>query len=172
MALISYGSVQGYRTKTRGGEKSGPPTGEAVPLHDHWAAIFATAAPGELAALVEAAEAEVEAWVRRPLAPDTVESLEELCARIVGDGWAIDADECARAMRCTSTLVRRARLAAGRHPETGYRLPPEDRNRLAWACSLDAVGLSLRQIETLTGIAKSTLHDHLSRPRRATGAGG
>ena len=106
------------------------------------------------------------------LANGTTETLEELCARIVQDGWAIPTDECARAMRCTPTLVRRARLAAERHPETGYSLPPRQQDPMEWALKLDAVGLSVRQIATLTGLPKSTIHDRLSGPRRRAFTGG
>jgi lambda repressor-like predicted transcriptional regulator len=173
MALVSYGAVAGYRTKTSGGDRPGPPLGEAKPMHDVWAERFQSAqSHDELSVLVEAAQAELDAWIRRPFAPDTTDTLEDLCARIVGDGWGVSADECARAMRCTPTLVRRARLAAGRHPDSGYTLPERDRDTLLWARALDRVGLSLRQIEALTGVPKSTLHDHLSRPRRAGRSGG
>ena len=168
MALVSYGAVQAYRTRTSGGTSDARPLGEARPMHDRWAIIFANArTEDELAALLEAGQAELDGWIRRPFAPDTTETLEDLCARIVGDGWGVSADECSRAMRCTPTLVRRARLAALRHPETGYSLPSKSRHPMTWAHKLDAAGLTLRQIEALTGVPKSTLHDRLGRPRRA-----
>lgn len=168
MALISYGAVTSYQTRTSHGRADGGrPFGEARPLHDYWAAVFEATAPEDMFAAVEAATVELENWIRRPFAPVASETLEELCARIVGDGWGVSADDCARAMRCTPTLVRRARLGALRHPETGYRLPERQRDPMAWAIQLDRVGLSLRQIEAATGVPKSTLHDYLSRPRRA-----
>jgi hypothetical protein len=173
MALISYGAVQSYRTRTQGGEGDGKPSGEAMPLHDTWALIFDGARDEDhMAELVVAARAELDGWIRRPMAPGTTETLEELSGRIVADGWGISADECSRAMRCTTTLVRRARLGAGRHPENGYSLPSRSRNPMTWAFKLDAAGLSLRQIEALTGVPKSTLHDRLSRPGRTPRSGG
>jgi len=135
-------------------------------MHHRWGPILARAYGEQLSDLLGEAQAELDAWIRRPLAPDTAETLEDLYARIVEDGWGVTASECARAMRCTPTLVRRARLAAGRHPENGYHLPGAGTDVYVWACSLDAAGLTVRQIALVTGLPKSTLHDHLSGPRR------
>lgn len=166
MELVSYGTVQRFGSGRGSGHDGGNcPPGESTPLHEEWAAILDGAPPDTEVrqALLAEAEAELEAYVRRQLAPDTVETLDELCDRVVADGWGITADECSRAMRCTPTLVRRARLDAGRHPETGYHLPARSPDALTWARALDGVGLSVRQIEELTGIPKSTLHDRLRR---------
>lgn len=173
MALIGYGDTQ--RLGGRAGEsgRTGPP-GEANPMHERWATLFAAAAtPEALAAMVEEAQAELSAWVRKPLAPDVSETWEELAERIVTDGWGVSASECALAMRCTPTMVRRARLAEMRHPDSGYSLPVEA-DAMAWARRLDDAGLTLGQIQTLTGVAKSTLHDRLSgkTKRPATGRQG
>jgi len=172
MSLLSYGDTQ--RLGGRGGESGriGPP-GEARPMADRWARAFAGATPETLPGLIEEARAEFDAWIRRPLAPDTTETWEELAERIVTDAWGITADECAVAMRCTPSMVRRARLAEMRHPETGYSLPVE-RDVVAWARALDDAGLTLGQIETLTGVPKTTLHDRLTgkTKRPATGRQG
>lgn len=165
MALLSYGGVQRHGGRRGESGSIGPP-GESSPLHHKWAVVFVQAADPDMARrLTEEAQAELESWVRRPLAPDTTETWEELAARIVGDGWGIEADECARAMRCTPTMVRRARLAEMRHPDTGYHLPHAP-DPLSWAIQLDRLGLTLRQIEAITGVAKSTLHGHLTRLAR------
>lgn len=166
MALVSYGGTMRFGDR-RGGESDriGPP-GESSPMVDQWARVFDAAKTREaLRDWVEAAKAEIDAYMRRPLAPDTVESLEELCERIVRDGWGVTAEECALAMRCTPTLARRARLASLRHPETGYPLPEREPDAHAWARKLDRAGLSVRQIEVLTGIPKSSVHDRLTRLR-------
>lgn len=172
MALISYGATQALGRSGKAAERQLYPPGEAAPMHDRWSRILQSASEAELPALMEEANAELQSWIRRPLVSNAAETLEELCARIVQDGWAIGAEECARAMRCTPTLVRRARLAAERHPETGYSLPPRQQDPMTWAFKLDAVGLSVRQIATLTGLPKSTIHDRLSGPRRRAIAGG
>lgn len=167
MSLVSYGAVQNFGPHSRSAVGSLLPPGEDRPMHERWRIKLARAASlEEFRNLVAEAEAELEAWLRRPLAPDTVETLEELCARIVEDGWGITAEECSLSMLCTPTLVRRARLSAGRHPDTGYHLPPPSKDARAWAQMLDGVGLSVRQIAALTGLPKSTLHDHLSGRRR------
>jgi DNA-binding IclR family transcriptional regulator len=159
MALLSNGKVAALE-RSRGGESERVgPSGNAHPLYERWAERIASAPDAETArALLEAAEAELGAQLRRPLAPDTTETLDELMARIVQDGWGITAEECAVAMRCTPTLVRRARLEARRHPDTGYALPEFEGDVWKWARRLDQVGLSVRQIEALTALPKSTLH--------------
>lgn len=165
MELLSYGSVSRMGGR-RGAESPGSPQGEAHPLHEEWRERFAKAPDAEAARdLLELAEAELDAALRRRLVPEATETLDELCARIVSDGWGISSDECARAMRCTPTLVRRARLDADRHPETGGSLPERTGDPLAWSLALDAAGLSLRQIEALTGVPKSSLHRALSSAR-------
>jgi hypothetical protein len=174
MSLVSYGSVQslGAHSRSAAGQEVMPP-GEPEPMHDRWSMVFEREHdPDRLRDLIGEGQSELDAWLRRPLAPDTTETLEELCARIVTDGWGVTADDCSRAMRCTPTLVRRARLAANRHPESGYHLPVRTVDPWRWAYQLDAVGLSVRQISALTGVPKSTLHERLSGPRRQAGAGG
>jgi hypothetical protein len=159
MALVSYGSVAALERR-RGGdaERIGPP-GESSPMHEVWAdALHATRTAGEAQAVLDQARAEFNGYMRRQLAPDTTETWEELASRIVSDGWGVTAEECSRAMRCTPSLVRRARLAEMRHPESGYPLPARARDPMAWARKLEREGLSLRQIEAITGVPKSTLH--------------
>lgn len=141
-------------------------------MHYVWGVIFEATPEDRAVAVLEEAQAEFDAYVRRPLAPDTTETWEELASRIVSDGWGIIAMDCAVAMRCTVSMVRRARLAQLRHPDTGYALPDElARDPLSWAMQLDGVGLTLREVESITGVPKSTLHDRLGRrsngrPRR------
>lgn len=157
MELLSYGTVQRMGSR-RGAETNGRPPGEDHPMHEIWARLLRETRDAKSARTVlqRACDA-LDAALRRRLVPDTVETLDELCARIVSDGWGIGADECAIAMRCTPTLVRRARLDAGRHPETGADLPPARADRMTWARELDDAGLSLRQIERLTGVSKDTV---------------
>lgn len=155
MALLSYGSVQVMGARVNGGDDARPPSGELHPMAEKWAARIE--ADPRLETL-DAMRAELGAWLRRPLAPQSAETLEELCARIVADGWGITADECAMAMRCTPTMVRRARLAEMRNPETGRALPDRGAGGIVWAHALYTAGLSLRQVEAITGVSKSTLH--------------
>jgi hypothetical protein len=168
MALLSYGSVQAYGRRRGAGAVGGdPPTGEAHPMHERWSALLAAAETAEQArATLERARSEYGAHVRRQLVPTTTETWDELAERIVADGWGVSARDCATAMRCSITLVRRARLAAYRHPESGYGLPAPRRDVLAWARDLDDAGLSVRQIEALTGMAMATVW---RRVRRVSG---
>jgi hypothetical protein len=158
MAILSNGTVT--KLGGRGGGESsriGPP-GDSRPMVDKWAALFAGATtPEALAELTEAAQHDYDTTIRRPLAPDTTETWEELAARIVRDGWGVTADECARAMRCTPSMVRRARLSEMRHPDTGHALPT-GMGAVEWARALDDAGLSVREIALVTGVAKSNVH--------------
>lgn len=159
MAMLSNGTVAKLE-RSRGGESEHVgPSGESRPLHERWAALIASASDAGMAReRLEAARAELHAQLRRPLAPDTTETLEELCSRIVDDGWGITAREAAMAMRCTPTLVRQARLLARRHPETGYGLPDTIGDPWSDARRLDAAGLSVRHIEVLTGLPRRSLY--------------
>jgi hypothetical protein len=174
MELVSYGTVAQFGPRARSANRQLRPPGSSTPMADYWRPVLeAERDPVRLRDLRAEAQADLDSWLRRPLAPDTTETLEELCARIVRDGWGVTADDCSRAMRCTTSLVRRARLSAMRHPETGHHLPVRTADPWRWAHHLDAVGLSVRQIAALTGVPKSTLHRaFLSGPRRRARAGG
>jgi hypothetical protein len=161
MSLISYGATAPMGIRRGESGRIFPP-GERRPLAEVWAALIDAAPAGRARSVViEQAHGALMAHIRRSFVATVVESYEDLAERIVTDGWGLDAEECARAMLATPTLVRRARLDAHRHPETGYPLPDELPDRMAWARALYAEGLSLRQIEALTGLPKSTLHDRL-----------
>lgn len=163
MALVSYGGVARFGGRRGESEHVGP-SGESLPMHEDWAAIFdAVGGEDARAALLEEARAEYESWVRRPLAPTTTETMEEIRARIVAGGWGESAELCAISMCCTTSTVREARLEALRHPDTGYGLPERKGDLFEWAAALEHVGLSVRQIAQITGVAKSTLYDRLSR---------
>jgi len=167
MALLSHGSVAalGYRRASGFGDRA--PSGDANPMVDRVISLLRAAETAEQAqAVLNQARAEYAAHVRRQLAPSTVETWDELAERVVADGWGLSVRECSVAMCCSVTLVRRARLGARRHPETGYALPEPRPDPLAWARELDAVGLSVRQIEALTGIPSTTV---FRRVRRAAG---
>jgi DNA-binding IclR family transcriptional regulator len=161
MALISHGATMPLGIR-RGDSGRIMPPGERRPMHEVWGErIDAAPSAGARAVVVEQAHGALMAYIRRQFVVTTAESYDELAERIVTDGWGLDADECARAMRCTPTLIKRARLDARRHPDTGYALPDETPDRMAWARALRADGLSLRDVQTLTGLPKSTLHDRL-----------
>lgn len=162
MELLSYGTVSRLDGR-RSAESPGAPNGDARPMHDLWRRLFAETRDAEEARIVlERANEALDAALRRRFVAQATETLADLCARIVADGWGISANDCAVAMRCTPTLVRRARLDGGRHPETGGHLPEARTDPLTWARELDHAGLSLRQIEALTGVPKSSLHRVLS----------
>jgi hypothetical protein len=98
--------------------------------------------------------AELEAWRRRPDPPPPGETLDDLKRRVLEEGAGWTPHEVALAMRVTPTFVRNVRTEAERDPQTGK---PDD--RLAKGLKLLAEGLSLRQVERITGVPKSTLHD-------------
>jgi len=134
-----------------------PPGGDHGPA-DYWRQRFATAAPGQLPGLVRAALAELHD-IRRRRFPATSAPLDDLHDRIVDDGEGLPANEVALALRCTPTLVRRARLVDGRDPDHGRHVRADTP-----ADMLDA-GLSYRAVAAVTGIPRSTLAQHHARTR-------
>jgi hypothetical protein len=165
MELLSYGSVSRMGGR-RSAESPGAPSGEAHPLHERFARLFAEAVDAEaMRTVLQLAEAELDAARRRRFVIETAETLDDLCARIVADGWGIEAEECARAMRTSASIVRRARLDAGRHPDTGGALPEKRGDAITWARDLDAAGLSIRQIASVVGMPQTTLYRALIAAR-------
>src|SRR4051794_31699081 len=94
----------------------------------------------------------------RPHAELRAESLEDLGALVVDRGEGFDAQTVAISLRCTPTLVRRARLAAGLEPERGRPLEVNG-NGPALGLELVANGYSLRAAALISGTPRSTLHD-------------
>lgn len=147
--------------RTRGTPEHRRPTGEATPTWESLArALDAAETVEEVVRVGQRVRAEVVAATRRTMVRSTTESATELAERIVGDGAGWPADDVATAMRCNVSFVTRARLAAGRDPETG--LLPRDADPYELASELRAQGRSYRTIAALTGIPRSTLHDRLS----------
>jgi len=145
--------------RTRGTPEHRPPPGDSNPPEEALGQeLLRAETVGQVEAIGVRAHATLIAATRRRLVASTVETADELAARIVEDGEGWDADEVATAMRCTPTFVRRARLGHGRDPEDG-RQPSGD--PMAVACELRRRGRSLRAIAALTGVPRSTLHDRL-----------
>jgi hypothetical protein len=155
--------VSGTHTSSR------PPTGGVSPA-DHWRQRFEQAVDGELDMLVRLAREELDAIRRRPLANISTETFDDLAALIVERGEGFPAADVAIAMRCTATMVRRARLAAGRDAERGrlIQVPRHlhlNGNGVAWALELVSSGVSIRAAALVVGMPKSTLADHVRRAR-------
>ena len=147
---------------------SRPPTGDATPSVE-WLAVELEAAGEDVEAIRRVlgyARAELAVIVRRDLAPtlyaDTAADLAEL---IVERGESYSPLELSVALRCTPTMVRRARLAAGRDAERG-RPVQLNGNGKALGLELLAAGLSVRAASLISGTARSTLHDRARAARR------
>jgi hypothetical protein len=108
------------------------------------------------------ARAELQEARRRPLALIDCDTLADLEGRIVTEGAGMRPLEVAIACRCTTTMVRRARLSAGCDPERGGQLG--DATPREWAAQLRSAGFSLRQTAALTGVPRSTLSDQERQP--------
>lgn len=164
LQLLSHGATASLSPVAgRGGRDHLMPTGELRPPHERYVAMLAR--PGaDVASIMAEARAELDTWKRRPAMPRVeVESLDDLKARIVHcEGW--EARDVAIAMRCTESLVRVARVEAGRDADFGREpaqpLPVEPRAR---ALALVDLGMSYRQAEAICGVSIATI----SRKRRA-----
>lgn len=164
LELIQHGATSNLDPTrgSRGAETPVLPPGERYPPHLVYRERIETAAtPGEAKVALDEAREVLAQATRRTLVVVREETLEELKARIVRDGAGWSPREVSLAMRCTARLVVVARTEAGRHPDTGYPLPPEVGDVWDWARELREQGLSLRQISMITGLARSTLADRL-----------
>jgi hypothetical protein len=168
LALTSEARAGTFVTGGTGSQPtSRPPTGEAHPLGEALAAELERAGDdvGRLAQLLRRAHDELEAIVRRPVAGVTADSYADMSAEIVSRGEGFGVKEVSIGLRCTPTLIRRVRLAAGRHPETGRALAVEQANGQPVAFGVELVrgGYSVRAAAMIVGVPRSTLH---SRARR------
>jgi len=154
-ALLQYGTTQRFGRNIKGAEPMPLPAGEGFPPMEHWIMLLTRCQTvEECHTILELASAELQAWRKRPEPPPEGESFDELKRRILRDGQGWTPKEVALAMRVTPTLVRNVRTEADRDPEYGR---PD--GSLRHGLTLLSEGLSLRQVERITGIPKSTLHD-------------
>jgi hypothetical protein len=153
--LLQYGAVMRWDRRIPGNEIVALPAGEDCPPLDYWLAKLGEAQTvAEVRELLAQAREELETWRRRPEPAPDGETLDDLKARILHDGQGWTPQEVALAMRVTPTLVRKVRIEGERDPEYGR---PD--GSLQKGIALLSQGLSLRQVERITGIPKSTLHD-------------
>ena len=163
LALVSHAPAGRLDAmpRTHGTPEHRRPPGDAHPPAERYRdRLQAATSPVEARRVLDEARAELERTLRRPLAVERVETAEEFAERIVLDGAGWTADEVALAVHCLPRFVRAARLGYGRDPEDG--LTPPDGDPMAVARRLYGEGRSLRTIERLTGLPRSTLHDRLS----------
>lgn len=155
-SMLQYGSVMAWGRRVPSAEGPALPQGEAEPPLLYWLDKLARCGSmEEFAATADAMRSELEAWRRRPDPPPPGETLDDLKQRVLSEGKGWDPKDVALSMRVTPTFVRNVRTEADRDPETGR---PDE--RLKRALKLLREGeLSLRQIEAVTGVPKSTLHD-------------
>jgi hypothetical protein len=166
LELVQHGSTANLDPTHGSRNVEGPdvPQGESNPPHVIYRERIANAASGALAEVaLEDARDELRHCVKRTRAVGTEETLSELKARIVADGGGWTPHEVSIVARCTTRLVRVARMEANRHPENGYPLPPEGVDVWTWAADLRERGLSLRQVALATGLKRSTLAERLAR---------
>jgi hypothetical protein len=141
-----------------------PPTGQRRPLAEAFARELDRAGDDvhAIGALLRRASDELDAIKRRPLANVTTETFADLHAEILDRGQGFTAHEVAVALRCTPTMVRRARLVAGLEPERG-RAVQVNGNGVELGLTLIANGMSVRAASAIAGVPRSTLHDHSHR---------
>lgn len=154
-AMLQYGGVMAWDRRIPSAEGALFPQGEGEPPMDYWLQKLAECQTrADLTFVLDAMDAELKAWRRRPDPPPPGESLGDLRRRVLeeGEGWT--PQEVALAMRVTPTFVRNVRTEGEREPQYGR---PDD--SLARGLALLSDGLSLRQVSQLTGVPKSTLHD-------------
>jgi hypothetical protein len=153
--LLQYGAVMRWDRRIPGNEIVALPAGEDCPPLDYWLEKLGQAeTTDEVRQILAAAREELETWRRRPEPAPDGETFEDLKRRILDEGAGWTPKEVALAMRVTPTLVRNVRIEGERDVE--YGRPDKS---LQKGLALLATGMSLRQVESITGIPKSTLHD-------------
>lgn len=153
--MLQYGGVMAWDRRIPSAEAAALPQGENDPPLLYWLDKLASAQSlEEFTATARLMKDELDAWRRRPDPPPEGETMDELKRRVVEDGEGWTPQEVALAMRITPSFVRNVRAEADRDPQTGK---PD--NRLARGLKLLDEGFSLRQVERITGVPKSTLHD-------------
>jgi hypothetical protein len=154
-AMISYGHTMAWGRQPKLAERPAFPSGEGAPPAEHWLNLLSRCSTlDEVRVVFAAAQAELDAWRRRPEPPPQGETLDDLKRRVIEDGEGWTPQEVALAMRVTPTFVRNVRHEAEREPQYGR---PD--GSLAHGLALLDQGCSLRQAAALTGIPKSTLYD-------------
>jgi hypothetical protein len=167
LALTSTVAARGLiGGASHGKPGSSPPTG-GPSAAEHYAREAERAGDDAqaLAILLRRADAELTHLLRRDLAPMPAPTLADLRATIVDRGEGFTVDEVSIAMRCSATMVRKARLLAGRDAERGRPLPLREVNGKPTAFGLELIsaGFSFRAASQLSGVARSTLHAHVAR---------
>ena len=156
-SLVMGGATVRYEVRPSA-EPNPLPQGEPYPPVAYWWALYLRAPSDEQRIEIEQrADEAYWAYVRRPEPPPEGETYEQWVDRIIeqGEGW--EARDVAMAERCTPRMVRKARIARERSPETG-RLE----GSFEHARELLGRGLTLRQVAMMTGISKSTLHREMA----------
>jgi hypothetical protein len=159
LEMLGHGSVTAWNASGGGQADSRPPSGESNPPHIEYAERFERDRSWET---VEEARACLREWKRRAAPARETDTSED--DWIIEDGEGYAADEVARRFNTTPARVRLLRSRNGREMEMGLptsgRAAPKLRD-------LVEQGLTARQIEMLTGTARSTAQDAINRHRKA-----
>lgn len=170
LAMLMHGKTQSWDSNGgRGGERDPRPGGDSYPIAEHYRDRYASAVSehSKRQVLREARE-ELEQWRGhgecRHAGAETQEQRDD---RMMREGDGFEPQIVAVRFHTSAQRVRKVRWAKKRDPETGKPLPgstpvekPVDMDRVR---RYKAQGLSLRQIETLTGASKSAIHRMLGR---------
>ena len=167
LELVSHGTTANLAPTGRGSEGAAVPPGESHPPHIHWRERWLGAVDEEDRRRVLAgARRELASLRKRTVVKVSMETEEELEARIIREGRGEPVDRVAAAMRCTSTFVRKARLKAGVSVTTGkapkgIMIGTVDQREHAEHMAEN--GATERQIEFVTKLPKTTVRRILGR---------
>jgi len=169
LELTSHGSTQSWNSSGHGGGESVNvfPPGESSPPHIEWRERYERAVTDDARQrVIEDAGRALRGIIRRAkVTPGREETEKEFAARALKDGRGFTLSVASTALRCTPTRLKRIRLAGGKTLDLGEPLiveaPDGDVERRAR--TLAERGMSVRQMEMLTGMSKSWLHRMLGR---------
>lgn len=159
LELLSHGKATSWNASGTGKADSRPPSGEGFPPHVEFRLQF-EADPSWV--VVEEARAVLKAWRVRQAPASGDDSSED--DWILDDGEGFTAEEVAKRFNTTPSRVRLVRTRKDRDMEMGLSTNGRPAPKLR---DLVEQGLTARQIEMLTGTARSTAQDAINRHRKA-----
>ena len=170
LELISHGPCQAWNPS---GGHTGEPDDRVVAIVDRGddpehlsyrrRYLKAKTTTSREAVIRDAEETHLAMVKRQKPATVSISEMDVICRD--GEGW--EAEVIARERRVTPSFVRKARVADGRDPETGYKLALsiEGMSRADWARSLQEQGLSQAEIADRMSTSQPTV-SRLLKTRR------
>jgi hypothetical protein len=163
-SMLQYGHVMAWGRQPKLAERPALPSGESSPPLEYWLELLPRCQTiEEVAELILRANAELEAWRRRPEPPPEGETFDDLRARIIDEGEGWTPHEVALAMRVTPTLVRNVRSEAERDGPTAASRMGSRSSMLAFRCGRPLRSRASRSPRCMMPTGRAQRHESVVR---------